>query len=93
MTVPHLAAVMMMLLLLLPAAVAVARNVVWPTVGPCKVTESQTSKVSECRQQSKREGEGGGERGRCIEIAFACQISSRLSVHDDFHDAATTAAQ
>lgn len=92
MTVPHLAAVMMMLLLLLlPAAVAVARNVVWPTVGPCKVTESQTSKVSECRQQ--REGERGGERGRCIEIAFACQISSRLSVHDDFHDAATTAAQ
>lgn len=91
MTVPHLAAVMMMLLLL-PAAVAVARNVVWPTVGPCKVTESQTSKVSECRQQSKREREGE-ERGRCIEIAFACQISSRLSVHDDFHDAATTAAQ
>lgn len=61
MTVPHLAAVMMLLLLLLlPAAVAVARNVVWPTVGPCKVTESQTSKVSECRQQ--REGERGGRR-------------------------------
>lgn len=93
MTVPHLAAVMMMLLLL-PAAVAVARNVVWPTVGPCKVTESQTSKVSECRQQREGERGGlGGERGRCIEIAFACQISSRLSVHDDFHDAATTAAQ
>lgn len=62
MTVPHLAAVMMMLLLL-SAAVAVARNVVWPTVGPCKVTESQTSKVSECRQQSKREGEGEEREG------------------------------